>query len=365
MLRNHVGHGTLVLCSVLPMLGCGDLDASRESSVDASAGVDVVEPEPGEARFRSLRMLTFEGENAEAYFSADGDRLIFQSTRPGESSCDQIYMMDAAGGAPQMVSTGRGRTTCSFFFPSGDRILYSSTHLSGELCPPPPDYSRGYVWPLYDYDIFTARSDGSDLKRLFSSPGYDAEATISSDGRKIVFTSVRDGDLDIFSMNADGSEIRRLTHEEGYDGGAFFSIDGTKIVYRGYHPTDPEELAGYRALLAVDLVRPGTLEIFVMDADGSHKRQLTHNGAANFAPFFHPDGRRVIFSSNLDDPEGRNFDLYLINLDGTGLERVTTHPSFDGFPMFSRNGKQLVFASNRHSRNPGDTNIFVAEWREP
>ncbi|MFQ5679081.1 MAG: TolB family protein [Gemmatimonadota bacterium] len=324
-----------------------------------------VAPEPGETRFRSLRMLTFGGENAEAYFSADGRRLIFQSTRPSGAPCDQIYVMNAAGGAPHMVSTGRGRTTCSYFFPSGDRILYSSTHLAGETCPPPPDYSRGYVWPLYDYDIFTARPDGSDLELLFRSPGYDAEATISSDGSRIVFTSVRDGDLEIYSMNPDASDLRRLTHEPGYDGGAFFSADGTKIVYRAYHPRSEAELADYRALLADGLVRPGILEIFVMDADGSHKRQLTHNGAANFGPFFHPDGRRVIFSSNLHDPEGRNFDLYMINVDGTGLERVTTHPSFDGFPMFTPDGKHLVFASNRHNRKPGDTNLFVAEWAEP
>ncbi len=134
------------------------------------------------------------------------------------------------------------------------------------------------------------------------------------------------------------------------------------IVYRAYHPTDPDEIADYQALLAENMIRPGRLEIYVMDADGSNKRQLTNNGAANFAPFFHPNGGQIIFSSNLHDPEGRNFELYLINVDGTGLERVTHHPEFDGFPMFTPDGSQLVFGSNRHNRQPGDTNVFIADW---
>lgn len=340
--------------------------AQRESiGVQPESGSALpVEPEPGEWRLADLRMLTFAGENAEAYWSAGGERLIFQATRPGESECDQIYIMDDRGGSLQLVSTGQGRTTCAYFFPAADRILYSSTHEAGPACPPPPDYTLGYVWPLYEYDIYTADPDGSDLIRLTDTPGYDAEATISTDGSKIVFTSVRDGDLEIYTMNADGSDVRRLTHREGYDGGPFFSADGSKIVYRAHHPTDPEELKDYRALLSDGLVRPGTLEIFVMDADGSNQRQITFNGAASFGPFFHPDGKRIIFSSNLHEPSGRNFDLYLINVDGTGLERITTHPEFDGFPMFTPDGRRLVFASNRENRQPGDTNIFVADWVE-
>lgn len=347
--------------------GAEDDGARRPSEGTTDAGSPpavAVEPEPGETHFASLRMLTFQGENAEAYFSADGTRLIFQATRPG-SACDQIYVMDADGSDLRLVSTGGGRTTCGYFFPSGERILYRSTHAAGPECPPEPDYSRGYVWALYDYDIYTARPDGSEPELLFRSPGYDAEATVSPDGRWIVFTSTRDGDLEIYRMRADGSDLRRLTHEPGYDGGPFFSPDGTKIVYRAHHPEDEAELADYRSLLEEDLVRPGTLEIFVMGADGGNKRRLTDNGAANFAPFFHPSGEKVIFSSNLHDPESRNFDLYVIGLDGGGLERITTHPSFDGFPMFSPDGSLLVFASNRRQRNPGDTNVFVAEWREP
>jgi Tol biopolymer transport system component len=224
--------------------------------------------------------------------------------------------------------------------------------------------SQGYVWALYDYDIYTAKPDGSDIKTLFKTPGYDAEATISRDGKKIVFTSTRDGDLDLYVMAADGSNVKRLTTEIGYDGGAFFSADGSKIVYRAYHPTEPAAIQDFQRLLKSNLVRPTQLDIFVMDADGSNKRQITNNRAANFAPFFHPNGRQIIFSSNVTNPRGRNFDLYLINIDGTGLERVTTHEEFDGFPMFSPDGKTLVFASNRGAAKPGDTNIFLADWVE-
>jgi Tol biopolymer transport system component len=339
-------------------------DDLEDAAAAADTGAEPVEAEPDERRLANLQMLTFAGENAEAYWNPAADELIFQATRPGLTECDQIFTMDDRGQNLQLVSTGEGRTTCAYFFPGGDRILYSSTHAENPGCPPPPDYSRGYVWALYDYDVYTANPDGSGLERLTETPGYDAEATISSDGGRIVFTSSRDGDLEIYTMKSDGTDLRRLTHEAGYDGGPFFSADGTRIVYRAYHPTDLEELGDYRSLLAEGLVRPGTLEIFVMDADGSNKRQITSNGAANFGPFFHPDGERIIFSSNLHAPDGRNFDLYLINVDGTGLERVTTHPEFDGFPMFTSDGSRLVFASNRHNRQQGDTNVFVAEWVE-
>jgi TolB protein len=318
--------------------------------------------DPAEPRLANLRRLTHSGQNAEAYFSADGQRLIFQATWPGLNECDQIFSMDLNGRDLRQISNGLGRTTCGYFFPAGDRVVFSSTHRAGAECPPKPDYSHGYVWPLDRYDIYTARPDGSDIRVLASSPGYDAEATISPDGSKIVFTSTRDGDLDIYVMDADGSNVQRLTHEEGYDGGAFFSADGSQIVYRAYHPSDPAELENYRALLRAGLIRPGKLDIWVMNSDGSNKRRLTSNGAANFAPFFHPNGRQIIFSSNMNDPRGRLFDLYLINTDGTGLERVTRYPDFDGFPMFSRDGRKLVFASNRGGARPGDTNVYIADW---
>lgn len=318
----------------------------------------------GEKHLRNVRQLTFGGENAEAYFSADGGKLIFQSTRNGRE-CDQIYTMNVDGSDVRMVSTGLGRTTCAYFFPDGERILYSSTHLESNECPPRADYSKGYVWALYPtFDIFTARPDGSDLKRLTTTTAYDAEATISRDGKKIVFTSTRDGDLDIYSMDADGKNVKRLTHELGYDGGAFYSYDGKQIVYRAYRPSTEEENQDYVALLKANLIRPSKLDIWVMNSDGSNKRRVTNNGKANFAPFFFPDGKRIIFASNMDDPKGRNFDLYIINVDGTGLERITLNDTFDGFPMFSPDGKKLVFASNRNAKAAGETNVFIADWVE-
>lgn len=348
--------GVLMLLASVPLLaGCG-------AGAPASGGAGSADS--GESRLSNIRQLTDGGQNAEAYFSKDGKRLIFQATRPGVSECDQIFTMDLDGGNVKMVSTGEGRTTCGYFYPSGGKILYSSTHLVDAACPPRPDRSQGYVWPLYDYSIFIADEDGGNLRRLTDAPGYNAEATISPDGSKVIFTSTRDGDLEIYVMDADGSNVKRLTHEEGYDGGAFFSPDGSKIVYRAHHPTDPEELADYRRLLSEGLIRPGQVELFIMDADGSNKRQITNNGAANFAPYFHPSGEKIIFSSNLGDPTGREFHLYMINIDGTGLEQITFEGGFNGFPMFSPDGKQLVFASNRNASSPGDMNVFIADWME-
>ncbi len=317
---------------------------------------------PGERHLRNIRQLTFGGQNAEAYFSTGGSKLIFQSTRD-TFACDQIYTMTTRGDSVRLVSTGEGVTTCSFFAPGGDRIIYCSTHLGGEECPPKPSYEQGYVWAVYpDYDVFSARPDGSDLTRLTSTPGYDAESVYSPDGNQILFTSVRDGDLELYVMAADGNNPQRLTHQIGYDGGAFFSPDGSRIVYRAHHPQDAEEIAEYQELLAQNLVRPSIMEIFVMDADGSNRRQVTRNGAANFCPYFHPNGHQIIFASNMDDPTGQNFDLYLINDDGTGLERITFNETFDAFPMFSRDGSKLVFASNRNNTAPRETNVFIADW---
>jgi Tol biopolymer transport system component len=319
---------------------------------------------PAEKHLRNLKQLTFGGENAEAYFSSDGKQLIFQSTREGHG-CDQIYTMNVDGSDVKMISTGDGRTTCSYFFPGGKRILYSSTHLGDKQCPPRPDFSRGYVWAVYPaFDIFTAKPDGSDLKQLTNTPGYDAETTITLDGKKLVFTSMRDGDLDIYTMDANGKNVRRLTNELGYDGGPFWSYDGKQIVYRAHHPKTDQEKAEYSSLLKDNLIRPSVLEIWVMNADGSNKRQVTSNGKANFGPYFFPDGKRIIFASNMDDPRQRNFDLYKINFDGTGLERITFNDTFDGFPIFSPDGKKLVFASNRNGKTQGETNVFIADWVE-
>ena len=314
-----------------------------------------------ERHLRNLKQLTFEGENAEAYFSPAGQRLTFQST--AGHGCDQIYTMKIDGTDRHLISTGKGRTTCSFYYPNGRSILYASTHLGGDACPAVPSRDQGYVWPVYDtYDIFRANADGSNLVRLTTTPGYDAEATIAKDGR-VVFTSVRDGDIDIYSMNGDGSDVRRLTNLPGPDGGPFFSADGSTIVFRGRHPEKGAELDDYFALLKKAIWKPAGLDVFTMNRDGGGLQQVTRGlGGANWAPFFTPDGKRIIFASNMKDPRGGNFDLYLINLDGSGLEQITFSETFDGFPMFSPDGKKLVFASNRHDQTGTETNIFVADW---
>jgi Tol biopolymer transport system component len=276
----------------------------------AAGACERVEPLPGEAHFRSLRQLTFGGENAEAYWSFGETKLIFQSTRPPYTA-DQIFTMNADGSDVKLVSTGKGRTTCAYFLPGDSKILYASTHAAGDAPPAPPDRSRGYVWPIYDsYEIWVADADGGNPVNLTNSPGYDAEATVSPKGDRIVFTSTRDGDIEIYSMALDGSDVRRLTERPGYDGGAFFSWDGARIVWRAPGADDDVTKTDYSPLLKMGLVRPSRLEIWVMDADGSNRRQVTRNGAANFAPFWHPDGKRVIFASNHHDPKGRNFDLF-------------------------------------------------------
>ena len=340
------------------------------------------QPTSVERHLANIRQLTFGRQNAEAYFSFDGTKLIFQSTNdwvtgrgegpvPSRSAgktglgCYQMYVMDLDSGTIRLVSTGAGTTTCGYFYPGDRRVLYSSTHLVGPNCPPKPKREGRYRWALDDYDIFSVRVDGQQVQRLTATPGYDAEATISPDGKTIVFTSVRDGDLDVYAMNLDGTHLRRLTDEFGYDGGPFFSPDSRRIVYRASHPRDPAEIEQYKALLAERLVEPGQLEIFVMNADGTGKRQVTANGASNFAPFFHPDGQRIVFSSNQHDSRREGpptFHLYLISDGGTGLERLTFTGRFNSFPMFSPDGKQLVWVSDRNATERGEFNIFLADW---
>ena len=352
--RPRIRRMLTVLSLLLAPLAAGGASAQEPQADAAAAG-------GGETHLAKVRQLTFGGENAEAYFSFDGSQIIFQSTREGVP-CDQIFRMDLDGSNQQMVSTGGGRTTCGYFYPGGESILYASTHLGAAACPPPPSFRMGYVWAIYDtFDIFRANPDGSGLTRLTDEPGYDAEATVGPDGR-IVFTSVRDGDMEIYSMNGDGTDVRRLTHRQGPDGGPFFSPDGSQIIFRGRELPAAEEYADYKRLLDEGLWRPTAVEVFVMDADGSNLRQVTDFGGASFAPYWHPDGDRIIFSSNLHNPAGRNFDLFMINLDGTGLEQITFTDVFDGFPMFSPDGTKLIFASNRNAAAEGDTNIFIADW---
>ena len=318
----------------------------------------------GEKHLKNIKQISFGGENAEAYFSSDGKKLIFQSKRDA-MPCDQIFSMNIDGSNVKRVSNGEGRTTCSYFLKGGKKVIYASTFMGKKECPPNPDFSKGYVWAIYpDYDIFVANADGTKIKKLTDSPGYDAEATVSPDGKKIIFTSERDGDLELYSMDISGKNVKRLTNEPGYDGGAFFSPDSKMIVYRGSHPTDPKLIQRDKELLAQHLIVPTVFEVWTMNADGTNKRQLTKLNTASFAPFFTPDGKRIIFCTNYfaTDARKRNFDLAVINLDGTGLERVTYNESFDGFPMFSPDGKKLVFASNRNAAKTGDTNVFIADW---
>lgn len=323
-----------------------------------------------EVHFQNLRQLTFGGDNAEAYFSFDNEFLVFQSNYGNWGvECDQIFFMPTDGydgEQPPMVSTGKGRTTCSFFMPGDTSILYASTHLANEACPETPRMVNGkYVWPIYKgYDIFEADLEGNILRQLTDHPGYDAEATLSPDGSKIVFTSTRSGDLELFTMNTDGTDLRQVTDELGYDGGAFFSPDGTKLIFRASRPKTDEEIQTYKGLLEQGLVQPTDMEIFVCDVDGSNMQQITSLGGANWAPYFHPSGEKILFSSNHHTESGRVFNIFAIDLDGSNLKQITYDQVFDAFPMFSYDGRQLVFSSNRNNGGSRSTNIFIADWEE-
>jgi Tol biopolymer transport system component len=321
---------------------------------------------PEERRHMSnLKQLTFGGENAEAYFSRDGKWLIFQA-RPNNEPADQIFIMGIDGKNKRMVSTGTGWTTCSYFFPNGKEILYTSTHEASPEAPPRPDRKKGYVWPIYPTaKIYKASRDGKILKCLTPWDGYNAEATVSPDGKKIIFTSSKDGDLDLYVMDSTGKNVKRITNTLGYDGGAFFSHKGKLICWRAARPKTEEEIAQYKSLLSENLVMPAKLEIFVANADGTNVRQLTNNGAANFAPYFLPDDSGVIFSSNMHSKRAGmpNFDLFIVKLKGGEPERVTYDEMFDGFPMFSPDGKKLVFCANRGGKKFGETNVFICDWK--
>ena len=363
--ESSVFHCISWLCMGLVTLAGLSLATEIAARADEPAGAG-----NSERHLRNVRQLTAGGKNAEAYFSFDGSRLIFQSTKDPASQmlgdCYQMYVMDLEGENVHRVSTGYGAATCGYFFPGGRRVLYASTHMAGLQCPPKPKRGPKYRWTLEDYEIYSVRLDGRELHRLTFSPGYDAEATVSPDGRKIVFTSMRDGDIDLYSMNIDGTGLKRLTDDVGYDGGAFYSPDSKRIVYRAQHPGTPEEREAYRELLSQNLMESSNLELFVMNADGSGKRQVTRNGASNFAPFFHPDGRRIIFTSSgrpAAQTQGRpSFHLHLVNDDGTGLEQITVEGRFNSFPMFSPDGKLLVWVSDRKAKEQGEYNVFLADW---
>ncbi len=314
-------------------------------------------------RLNNIRQLTSGGQNAEAYWSPDGKRLIFQSTRP-PYACDQMFVMNADGSGLHLVSTGKGRTTCGYFLRDNKHIIFASTHEAGDACPTPPDRSKGYVWGVFPgYDIYLATDTGKILKKLTTTPGYDAEATVNWKTNRIVYTSLASGDLDLWTMRTDGSHKQRLTTTIGYDGGAVLSRDGRKLVWRANYPATPEAMERYKALLAENTTAPMKMELVVADSDGSNARTITNYGCASFAPTFTPDGKKILFASNKNDCDSRKFELFLVNLDGTGLEQVTDFGGFTAFPEISPDGKSLVFCSDRNAKERYEFNIFVADWR--
>ncbi|MFZ1751889.1 MAG: hypothetical protein WAU01_16970 [Saprospiraceae bacterium] len=328
---------------------------------------------PQEVHLKNVKQLTFGGDNAEAYWSFDNKKIVFQATnKMWGAECDQIYLFDLTNwerkaAAPPLLSTGQGRTTCSFFMPGNKSIVYASTHEVFAGCPHVPERREDgkYIWPIYEsFDIYHSDLKGNIIKKLTDTPGYDAEATVSPKGDKIVFTSLRSGDLELYTMNIDGSDVRQVTFELGYDGGAFFSPDGTKLIFRSSRPKTAEDVKVYKELLAQGQVMPTEMELYVCNVDGSDLRKLTSLGKANWAPYFLPKGDKVIFSSNHAAPRGYQFNLYTINLDGTGLKQITFDKTFDSFPMFSYDGKKLIFASNRNNGGTRDTNLFIADWVE-
>ena len=347
------------------------LVASFMKKVQHSNSKQVVEDSavhyPQETHLMNVRQLTFGGDNAEAYFSFDNTRFVFQATnKKWNTECDQIYYSNVDVFSQHLLSTGKGRTTCSYFLPGDTTILYASTHLGSAVCPPKPAAraDHKYVWPVYNsFDIFIADLKGNIIKQLTNSPGYDAEATVSPLGNKIVFTSTRNGDIDLYTMNIDGSNMKQVTHELGYDGGAFFSADGKKLLFRASRPGTEEEIKVYKDLLAQGLVMPTDMELFTCNVDGSDMKQITHLGGANWAPYYSPDGKKIIFSSN-HISKGYHFNLWMCNLDGTDVMQITYDNVFDAFPVFSRDGKKLIWSSNRNNGGTHDTNLFIADWKD-
>jgi TolB protein len=350
------------------LLIAGILQSCNSHSDKSEATVQSVDSSsvhfPQETHFQNVRQLTFGGENAEAYWSFDNTMLTFQHTdKPQGLMCDQIFTINPSDTSKQLISTGKGRTTCSFFMPGDSQIIYASTHLSADSCPAEPVHVHGkYLWPIYSsYEIFIADRKGNIIKQLTKNKSYDAEAVLSPKGDKILFTSDRSGDLELYTMNLDGSNVKQITNELGYDGGANFSPDGSQIIWRASHFDADSERVEYKDNLKKHLVSPMKMELFIANADGSNRKQLTALGGANWAPGFDPSGKKVIFSSN-HVTKAIPFNLYMINTDGTKLEQITHDKVFDAFPMFSYDGKKLVWCSNRHNGGTRETNIFVADW---
>ncbi|MCX6199893.1 MAG: hypothetical protein NTY88_11850 [Bacteroidetes bacterium] len=317
-----------------------------------------------EKHLKNVKQLSFGGENAEAYFSFDDLKLTFQHTdKPHGLMCDQIFCLNLQDSSKHLISTGKGRTTCSFFLPGDTQILYASTHLHSDSCPAEPAHVHGkYLWPIYaDYEIFIADLKGNIVKQLTKNKFYDAEAVVSPKGNKILFTSDRSGDLELYTMNLDGSNVKQITKELGYDGGANFSPDGSQIIWRASHFDTDSERVEYEENLKKHLVSPMKMELFIANSDGTNRKQLTNLGGANWAPNFSHDGKKIIFSSN-HKSKAIPFNLYFVNTDGTNLEQLTYDKVFDAFAMFSNDGKKLVWCSNRNNGGTRETNIFIADW---
>ena len=368
---NYILMRVISLCGLLILSTLSTVSAENPDSVKTKAPSTIVHY-PQEKHLANIKQLTFGGDNAEAYFSFDNSKITFQATnKKWGDQCDQIYFSELATSdmgtnKPSLISTGQGRTTCSYFMPDNKSVVYASTHLTSASCPhvPAKRPDGKYVWSIYDsFDIFVADMNGKILKQLTNTPGYDAEPTVSPKGDKIVFTSLRSGDLELYTMNIDGSNVKQITFGLGYDGGAFFSPDGSKIVFRASRPKTDEEVKVYKDLLAEGLVMPTNMELYVCNADGSDLRQVTNLGQANWAPYFHPSGKKIIFASNHKSvSRGLPFNLFMIDIDGTNLEQITYDGFFDAFPMFSFDGKKLIFSSNRNNNGTHDTNLFIADW---
>ncbi len=382
----------------------------------------------------NVKQLTFVGENAEAYFSPKGDLIVFQSKGKGglylkvkkkyvptlqkrfkergydfvirnlerntfmlfvegltdrkiadeilagmeyehifvkpDLECDQIFLMDTNGLVLRMVSTGKGRTTCSWFI-SEHEVVFSSTHEHYDgRCPENPyvhEYrKRGkYVWPLFNYDIYVRNLKTNTLTKIYGSDGYDAEIE-GTFGKRIVFTSTMDNEIELYEITygVDKPVPRRITNFPGYDGGAMFSPSGRYIVFRANHLKTQSEFREFHELLSKGLVNPEHVELFIYDTRKDTFWQITHTppNVANFAPYFLPDEKHVVFSSNMHAPGSFSFELYVVDIHGRNLQRITYSNGFNSFPMISRDGRKIVWTSDRNAKGRREFNIFVADW---
>lgn len=326
---------------------------------DGSGELDPSQVALQEGKFvENIRQLTNEGQSGEGYFSPDGKRVIFQAIR-GEHPFYQIYIKDLASGQEKRVSTGQGRTTCAFFHPTENKIIYASSHLDpnrdkevdAELkklaeARRNPGARRGYSWAFDPFmDIFELNLDTNELKQLTSVAGYDAEGSYSADGKRIIFASCRNGPgADIYIMDADGKNVKQLTDSPGYDGGPFFSPDGTKVIFRG------------------EVRKRHYLQLFVMNVDGTGLWQLTENDAVNWGPYWHPNGKHIIYSTSVHGHQ--NYELYLMPVETGKAKRVTFWHGADVLPVFSGDGKKLMWTSKRGKDKAGQfsSQLFIADW---